>query len=473
MKVELFRVPTVLVQSALYGLSVALMKGISLIMLPFFTHHLSPDEFGRLEIVSSVALIGSVIIGMGLEQTLYRFAGRANNKKKVASDLYGNSLIFGAVSLFVCTMISTHISRSLPGDISSYEIMLVLAALSLEGCISIPLGWIRMQNKAHLFFLFSTGRAISQAILTLLVIKSGGGISEILEVGLVVTVTQAVLLGYTHKRSAGIRFSLSTTKKAVVYGLPLVGSGLTAFVLSGLDRWILAAHVSLDEVAIFGVSAKFSLAVVLLIQPFSMWWLPNRFQVINKHGGTEKAAKFIAFGTTIVLTVSVLMCYITPIIVELILPYSYKDVATFAIGLIISVTLKELVELYNLGCYTGNTTHSQLAINFAASLIGLICMIILTPIFGIWGVIYGQIVAQLFRLIIFFLVSQYYLPIAFPLLKIFTLSIIASTWISIGSQIQGNVDLILTGFIAICSLIFTAYLLKLYPDSNISAGGTV
>lgn len=59
----------------LYGVSIALMKGISLIMLPFITHYLSQDAFGRLEVLLSIAAFGSVIVSMGLMDALYRFAG--------------------------------------------------------------------------------------------------------------------------------------------------------------------------------------------------------------------------------------------------------------------------------------------------------------------------------------------------------------------------------------------------------------
>ena len=58
-----------LLHPLLYGLSIALMKGISLLMLPFIAHYLSPDEFGKVEILSSLTVIGSVVVGLGLEDS--------------------------------------------------------------------------------------------------------------------------------------------------------------------------------------------------------------------------------------------------------------------------------------------------------------------------------------------------------------------------------------------------------------------
>ena len=43
------RLPHALQQTLLYGASIALMKGISLLMLPFIAHHLAPQAFGQID----------------------------------------------------------------------------------------------------------------------------------------------------------------------------------------------------------------------------------------------------------------------------------------------------------------------------------------------------------------------------------------------------------------------------------------
>ena len=73
------QLPDALKQTAIFGASIALMKGISLLMLPFIANHLSTEDYGRLEVVSTLAIIGSILVGMGLENTLFRFAGVIQN----------------------------------------------------------------------------------------------------------------------------------------------------------------------------------------------------------------------------------------------------------------------------------------------------------------------------------------------------------------------------------------------------------
>ena len=78
-------------QTILYGFSIVAMKGISILMLPFIAQRLTQPAFGRLEVLSSLAVVISIIVGLGLEDTLYRFAGRRNRLPHWRPDRCGRS----------------------------------------------------------------------------------------------------------------------------------------------------------------------------------------------------------------------------------------------------------------------------------------------------------------------------------------------------------------------------------------------
>ena len=256
------RLPDILKQTFLYGSSIALMKGISLLMLPFIAHHLPAEVFGRLEVISTLAIIGSVMVGMGLDHTLFRFAGAIPDlaqRQRLASEFYSLALFIGAIAWFIGWHSAEFIASWAPGNPTPYELRLVISMLALEGCIAIPLGWLRMQNRAVTFFVTTTGRAITQAALVFMFLSVDRGVEAVLEAGLVAAVAQSLVLSYLHIRDTGFRLSRKTGFKALIYSLPIVGSGLVAFALNGFDRWILVEHTSLSDVAQFGVAAKFSL----------------------------------------------------------------------------------------------------------------------------------------------------------------------------------------------------------------------
>jgi len=462
----MIRIPDGLKHTLLYGSSIALMKGVSLLMLPFIAHHLSPDEFGRLEVISTLAVIGSVLVGMGLDHTLFRFAGTAKNedqRKNLSAEIFTLSIFIGILVWVVCWLSAEFISNIIPGNPTTYELRLIISMLALEGCIAIPLGWLRMRNKAITFFIATTGRAFTQALLVVIFLNYNRGVEGVLEAGLISTIALAITLSYLHIRDTGIRFNITTSKKTFIYSLPLVGSGLVAFALNGLDRWVLAEYTSLTDVAQFSVAAKFALAMVLLMQPFSMWWSPKRFEILNGTNGHQRVANYIAVGISLSLIIAVLVGLSAPLIIEWLMPASFAISSEYVIALVLVMLLREVTELVNIGCFTGNTTLTQFSINLVTASAGITAMFILAPTNGVWGIILALLIAQSLRLILFFLISQYFLKLPYPTKSLAFFCSISFSWIIIGIKttvIEYQIISIVTIGI---SLLMIALLLRLIP----------
>jgi O-antigen/teichoic acid export membrane protein len=459
-----WEINSALKQSILYGSSIALMKGISLLMLPYIAHQLSAVEFGRLEVIGTLAIIGSILVGMGLEDTLFRLAGSAVNKQQraqIAAQIFSLTLFITLLSLVIGWFSASTIATWIPGNPTDYEVRLVLSVLALEGCIAIPLGWLRMNNHAFYFFFASTSRAMIQAILIIVLLYFGRGVAGIFEAGLIAAVAQTLLLGHLQLRDTGLSFSLKTGKRALIYSLPIMGSGLVAFALNGLDRWILAEQTSLSDVAEFAIAAKFALATVLLLQPFGMWWSPIRFSVLNETNGSEKVARFVAIGASLALLMTVLVGLLSPSLINWLLPKSYLHAAQYVQGLVFIMLLKELVELFNIGCFNGKTTACQFFINLVAAILGITLMLLLTPEYKVWGVIYSLIITQFIRLLLFYKVSQHFLPLNYPIRPLLGLATLSMIWLLIGSQIDNLGQLALIILLATTSLLAMAHWLKL------------
>lgn len=452
-----FRLPGGVKHTLMYGFSIALMKGISLLMLPILAYYLTADEFGRLEVITSLAVICSILVGMGLEATLFRFVGETEDvieRKRIAAEIFSLAIIIGFISAVIGWSIAELVASYLPGEPSTYEIRLTFLILSLEGCIAIPLGWLRMHDRATSFFFITTGRAILQALLTAYMLWLGGGVAEILEASLIAALASAVILVYLQIKDTKLEFNTGTIRQSLIYSIPLVASGIVAFGLNGLDRWILAEHTTLADVAHFGVAAKFSLAVILLLQPFNMWWSPRRFIVLNQQDGPYKVARFITIGIVLTLIISVIVGLASPLLIGWLLPDNYAISGQYVIGLVIAMACKEIADLVNIGCFIGETTASQLLINVIAVTIGITGMLLWTPDYAVWGIIYGLIAAQATRLILFFIISQHFLPLDYPKLPLLFMAGF-STVLIVLSGLTSSL------FFQITSLPFNALLLTL------------
>jgi O-antigen/teichoic acid export membrane protein len=414
---------TTIEQTLLYGVGIAIMKGVSLLMLPWLTYQLTPWDMGRLEVLTSVAILGSIVMAMGLEEALYRFVGaehEINKKNQLAARFVGIALILTILALLLAPLLAYGVSRLFmelwSTSLKVTDLLLIFSFLSLEALVAVCLGWLRVKDRAVVFFGVTVGRALLQALLVFVCVGFGLGVTGILFAGLLALLTQALILVWMQYKETGIALQWTLVKPVLVYSLPLVASGLVSFPLAGLDRWVLLGVAELDVIAQYGIAGKFALATVLLLQPFGMWWSPKRFEVLHGPDGHSRVVRYICIGIVLTLMVSTVVALVTPWMIQTLFPPHYLFAVNYALGLIGVMMLKELVELVNLGCFTGKTTRAQLGINIVGTCTGLLAMGVLMhgTELGVWSIIAALLMAQSVRLVLFAAVSQRYLPLVYP-----------------------------------------------------------
>lgn len=408
--------PSVLKQTFFYSISTFLMKGISLLMLPVVAHYLSPEEFGQLEILASIAVIGSILVGLGLEDALFRFAGSECNPQKksaLASHLYFISLMLSSLALMLFWVLSQLWSYLLPGELSQYHINLVLVLLSLESLIAIPLGWSRMRDKVWVFCGASVGRVVIHAAFTFLLLSFGRGISGILEASLIAAAVQVVYLSFWLIRDVGVHWLAEINRRLWPYCWPIVASGLLMFVFNGLDRWILAHYSSIAAVGIYGIAAKFALGVAILMQPFGIWWSPKRFEILSQYNGLNKVAKYSQAGIILCGFICISIIYFGPWLIQLLLPLDYHQAGEYLIFVACAFAFKEVTEVVNIGCFHKDSTKIQFYINASSAVFAAVLMFCLTVLFDLQGLVFAVAVAYMARMLLFYFASQSQLKIPY------------------------------------------------------------
>ena len=132
-------------------------------------------------------------------------------------------------------------------------------------------------------------------------------------------------------------------------------------------------------------------------------------------------------------------------------------------GLVLAKTLREICELVNIGCYLNRSTMTQLWINLLSSVIGLAVMLTLVGQHGVWGVIAALIISQAVRLVLFFLASQSFERLDYPLGRLALLGSQAICWIGISTQMNGLQQQMGCVLLASASMLVSAIGLKLLP----------
>jgi len=417
------RYKSLLNQSALYGLGLFLMKGIALIMLPVYTHYLTPNEYGKLEVLVVFANVFSIILGFGLVEALYRFVGfckTQEDKEKCAGECLFIAFIIAIISLFSFYLLAATISSLLPGQLSESEVFLIGVALAVGGVINVPLAWLRINDKAFIFFKVTMAKVLIQIILTLILLELGYGITSILFAGAASAVVIAIYLSVLQLSETGSQFSSKSLLTIANYGLPILVGGIATFALSGMDRWLLAEYFGAEQIASYAIAIKFALVPSLLIQPFTLWWYPKRFSVLKEENGKSINAHFSIVGASL----SVLMCggvgLVGPYLIQYLTPNEYHDAIHILPWLLLCAAIKMVSELLNLGCYVDKDSKLQMNINLVSCGVGALLLFALIPSFNISGALAALIFANITRLALFYYFSQQQLQLPYKFTFLYT-----------------------------------------------------
>ncbi|MGB0683908.1 MAG: lipopolysaccharide biosynthesis protein [Magnetovibrionaceae bacterium] len=389
-------------QAGIFASALALSKGVSFLMVPITTRYLSPEDFGRLDILQTLADVVSLFIAFGLADTLFRYAGAAHSeedRKASAANIFSIALVIGAVALILGQIGAPVVAGLLPGNVSLSDVRLILGSLAYSGIILVPLGWLRMQDRTWAYFAGSAGRTVAQAGLAATLLSLGFGVTGFLVAGFLTATVLAVVVSVLMIRDVGLRFDWLKNPLYAAYGAPLVLAGLAGFVLGSLDRWILAGSVGAAQMADYALAAKFGLMTAIAIQPFDMYWLPKRFQVLKAENGEKRAARMALFGVGVACLAACGVALAGPVVLKLITPDVYHGAAQYVPWLALLAALHATTTLLNLGCLTGDSSRRLMIVDGGAAAVALVGYLTLIPGFGAWGAIVATGLALSLRLI--------------------------------------------------------------------------
>lgn len=428
--------PSFIHPSVYFALGIVLMKSVSLLMLPIFTRYLSPAQFGHLELLLSISDFATILTGFGLAEALYRFAGLSKTdteEKRIGATIYSLSAIIGLLCFIIGLLLAPIALVWLGSGISLFDLQLLVFLFAVDGCLVIPLAWLKLKENAFGFFVLTTGKAICQAIISWQLLKADFGITAILLGGAISSLLMVVILARIQLRQTGLALNPLLLRQLLLYGTPLVISAIAAYALLSADRWVISAVSSAQTLGLYAVGKKLALVAVILMQPFCLWWSALRFKRLNTPDGPAKVARTTSLGIALVLCFSTLVCIGSPIVIDLLIDPSYAAAMDYLPALLLILAIKQIAELANLGCYVGKTTWTVMAIDLVSAVFSISCLIFLSQKWQVNGVIVALLIAQSLRMVLFYVISQRRLYLNYTKGKLLILCLICALLLYLSS----------------------------------------
>lgn len=261
-------------------------KLIVLLMMPFYTAWLSPEQFGVADLVAQTANMIIPIACIGISEGLFRFALDCEDKKKVFSTAL-TALFFGTVAMLALLPMLNFF------DTFDGYIIIIGIYVAAANFHSVTAHYVRAKGKTALFALqgiFNTVLTVVFNVLFLLIFNIGAyGYVLSVVLGDLCTTLFIVLTARLWRDFSPMSFSLETLKELLKFSIPYIPTTMLWLITSVSDRYIVKAFCGIDETGLYAASYKIPTLLTLVATVFIEAW---QFSAIKDAEDGERVGFF-------------------------------------------------------------------------------------------------------------------------------------------------------------------------------------
>lgn len=271
--------------STIYAVGNISRQLVGFIMLPVYTHYLSPSDYGVIGLLIFLVSLFEVVLGGHMFQAVPKFYHQEDTqllKNSVVSTALLVTSFFSGIACVLMATFSEPLAKVVFGDQEYSIYIIIFSALILTHALEqYGLTYLRIVKKPWVYFNFNMAKLALQLTLNIVtIVLLEWGLMGLALSSLISSVLIALtLLAYTVYKT-GFRVRKQIAIYVLKFSWPLWISGLIGLYIGSSNRYFIRVFSSLDEVGLFELAAKFgSIVSVLIWLPFSQYWQTERFEV--------------------------------------------------------------------------------------------------------------------------------------------------------------------------------------------------
>lgn len=380
-----------------YGIGGMLTKAVSFLMLPFYTHYLTPYDYGILEIIDLSMTCLAMFLNMGITAAVLRYyaaADTAAKKRIVISTALLCVGVTGVISYLLGLTVVRPVSAALLGPkVPSWYLLLAFSSFILLYVTNLPRTFLRaLEASGTIVLIENTGLVLLLVLNIYFIAVLKMGLLGILWSSFAVAAIQAILLVAWTIREVGLGFSGSYFWQMARFGLPLISSNLAMFVLNFSDRFFLERLGSLAAVGIYAVGYKFGFMLnFLFVQAFLTMW-QSRMYIVHAHPNYQEIfSRIFVLYSLLLIYAGLLLSILSPEIVQSMLDRKFAASQDVIPIIALAYVVYGIGVYLQLGMFLMNKTTRLGVVSAFATVITLVLNYVLILHFGILGAAWATV----------------------------------------------------------------------------------
>lgn len=403
--------------SLLYVVAGVFTKGIAFFMLPFYVAYLSKEEYGIFDYILTIGSFLGVCIALEISQSVIRFSSEHNDDKEKQFKYISNGLWFTLIAYSIFILISSlfleYISFFLTGDKGngSIVILALFSYLATALMYFITVAYRSMLN-AKAATISSAISAALVASFSLLFIHLFELRVEALLISLILGQSLVAISNIYMMRSMLIfKIDFEILKTMLAFSFPLILSSLGVIMSLLVDRIMIKEMLTFEDLAIYGVAARFASLGGLLVMGFQSALAPLIYNSLENTNLNSNLKKMFFGYTVIAFFIVLLLYYISDELIEIVVGKSYIQSSEIMTLLALSVLIQSAAMFFP-GLSIVKKTHILAFINIFTGLFNILLNYIMLPKYGVMGAAYSTLITSS----LYFILNSYFSEQNYPLI---------------------------------------------------------
>ncbi|MCH8012540.1 MAG: oligosaccharide flippase family protein [Candidatus Marinimicrobia bacterium] len=418
--------------SSIYFSAIIISTAIAFLTLPIYTRYLSPADYGIVALYMMFGQISSGLVSIGIHSASYRYYFKYKDDPVEYKILNSTNLLFlfivyTLVGIGVYYLASWFSSNLFNGKITDALIILSF----INGCINYFINYTTLILTAQLRSVTFSTIIISQALLRValalyFIFMYSMTYLALIYATIFTNIIIVVLLLFLIRQTLGIRFSLSSLRKSLLFSYPTTPIKVVGLVYSSFDKIMLNKYTGLISVGYYIFGQKFGNMLKMVMDSIGKVWTP--FFMENAYLNTKKAQNIIvnrfyelAF---FYMTIGLGIIYFSEEMIKILTTKEYYPsmyvvpiyVYFYFFSIMGTITVPQLM--------FAEKMIYRLPISVVSVIVNIVLNVLLIPSFGAIGAAVATTLSQLMVGIIGLYLSQRVFPLPINKLKLIRLYLI-------------------------------------------------
>lgn len=381
---------------------------IGLLMLPFYTHWLTTEEFGTSDLIITYAGILMNIVSCCIYDSIFIFPKDADEKGRTR--YYSSGYLFAIISTAITALLlalvyflSQHFGWS---SVLFERLWLILAFAVCQFIQQYCQSFTRSIDKMRVYTITGVLYTALIALFSFMLLPKYGlnGYLSAMILAILVSSVYTIIASGSLKYISFRAFDKERLRELLKYGIPLIPNGLMWWLVNGFNRPVMEANLGLEALGLYAVANKFPLLLSTLVGIFNVAWSITLLEEFGKPDFNQFFNRMLKMLFFVMIFGACFIAAFSKVIISLFADAAYFEAWRYVPVLTLSIVFQNLSGLVG-GVFSAEKTSKYF---FYSSIWGGVSSLVATFVcIKLWG-LQGAAIAVAISFLVMSIVRVFY-----------------------------------------------------------------